>query len=168
MPWGTVDNNSLGIIGSFLSTSDRSSLQLTERRARHDPTPQIRERFDPVVDRLDQSVDQLRTQVAAYLTATVPVIAVNDHPQRDLYEADGQRIQVLVDRLRLEQTQAMTAFQSLRRPGDVGTMVITNIQNSLTGVGAAVGVQDWRLTARRDAVAAARTLGFMEALNQAL
>ncbi|MHC8371629.1 hypothetical protein ACYZT2_12655 [Pseudomonas sp. MDT1-85] len=106
--------------------------------------------------------------MTAYLAATIPVIAVNDHPQRDFYEADGQRIQVLIDRLTLEQTQAMTAFQSLRRPGDAGTMVITNIQNSLTGVGAAVGVQDWRLTARRDAVAAARTLGFMEALNQAL
>jgi hypothetical protein len=168
MPWGTVDNNSLGIIGSFLSTSDRSSLQLTERRARHDPTPQISERFDPVVARLNQSVVQLRTQVTAYLAATVPVIAANDHPQRDFYEGDGQRIQVLVDRLRLEQTQAMTAFQSLHRPGDAATMVITNIQVALTGVGAAVGVQEMWLDARRTAVEAARTPGFMEALNQAL
>ncbi|MGX0889682.1 hypothetical protein AB7M22_001690 [Pseudomonas sp. ADAK2 TE3594] len=168
MPWGTVDNNSLGIIGSFLSTSDRSRLQLTERRARHDPTPQIRERFDPVVARLDQSVGQLRAQVTAYLAATVPVIAANDHPQRDYYEGDGQRIQVLADRLRLEQTQAMAAFQSLRRPEDAATMAITNIQVALTGVGAAVGAQEMWLDARRAAVAAARTPGFMEALNLAL
>jgi hypothetical protein len=47
-------------------------------------------------------------------------------------------------------------------------MAITNIQVALTGVGAAVGAQEMWLDARRAAVAAARTPGFMEALNLAL